>query len=304
MGIDRKLILAAGLGVAVGGLAVGALVWRLRHVEPKTYGLRDDILIRGNTELREVALTFDDGPRPEIVRGMLDTLGKYGARSTFFVVGSQVERSPEIVRRMLNEGHEVGNHSFSHPTLEGLGEREIRRELVACDKAVFKATGAHTNLFRPPGMRYDDTVVDAAQALGYVTVHWNVAAKDFTPIDSDLVESRILDKVKPGSVVLLHAHPSTAKALPRILETLKERGYRFVTVSQMLSRLPRPVYVKTNAYGAAARVAAKNMAVKPAPARGTRPKRVAAIKGPTASPVRRSVPSKTAPQGVDAPTWN
>ena len=127
MGLDRKLILAAGLGVVVGGFAVGALVWRLRHADVKTYGLRDDILMRGNTELREVALTFDDGPRPEIVRGMLDTLGKYGARSTFFVVGSQVERNPAIVRRMLNEGHEVGNHSFSHPTLEGLGERDIRR---------------------------------------------------------------------------------------------------------------------------------------------------------------------------------
>lgn len=284
------------------GLAVvGKRVWNGAR-SPKTYGLRDDILIRGNPDLREVALTFDDGPRPEIVRGILDTLGRFGARSTFFVVGSQVERSPAIVRRMMNEGHEVGNHSHSHPRLDGMEEAEIRRELVACDKAVFKATGAHTNLFRPPGMRYDDTVVDAAQALGYVTVHWNVAAKDFTPVEPELVSARILDRVRPGSVILLHAQEDTAKALPAILATLKQRGYRFVTVSQMLSRLPRPVYVKTNAYGAVARVEADSAPPRAPQSKEPR-KRIVSNKPAKRVPLK-SAPSSSVPKGLDAPTWN
>lgn len=285
----------------MGLTVVGKRVWNGAR-SPKTYGLRDDILIRGNPDLREVALTFDDGPRPEIVRGILDTLGRFGARSTFFVVGSQVERSPAIVRRMMNEGHEVGNHSHSHPRLDGMEEAEIRRELVACDKAVFKATGAHTNLFRPPGMRYDDTVVDAAQALGYVTVHWNVAAKDFTPVAPELVSARILDRVRPGSVILLHAQEDTAKALPAILATLKQRGYRFVTVSQMLSRLPRPVYVKTNAYGAVARVEADSAPPRARQSKEPR-KRIVSNKPAKRAPLK-SAPSSSVPKGLDAPTWN
>lgn len=265
----------------------------------KTYALRDDILIHGNINLKEVALTFDDGPRPEIAREMLNVLGRYRARATFFVVGSMVDQHPRLVRRMMNEGHEVANHSYSHPRLDGMTEDEIRTELARCDRAVFEATGARTNLFRPPGMRYDGTVLRAAQSLGYVTVHWNVAAQDFKPQPAQIIADKVLSTVRPGSVVLLHGHPDTLAALPTIVEELSRQGYRFVTVSQMLGRLERPVYVKTNAYGAAPeRLPHTSVAtrVKPAP-------RKPVVRRASPTPVRLPT-AAVGPAGVDIPSWN
>lgn len=285
-----------GAGVAL--IAVGGVVWSMRGLNrpAKTYALSSDILIHGNQQLREVAFTFDDGPRPEIVREMLNVLGKYRARSTFFVVGAMVEKHPAIVRRMMNEGHEVANHTYSHPRLAGLTEEQIRDELARCDKAVFDATGARTNLFRPPGMRYDDTVLRAAQSLGYVTIHWNTAAQDYQPQPPSEISRKILKSVRPGSVILLHNHPDTLAALPMILDSLTEQGYRLVTVSQMLSRLERPVVVKTNAYGAKppALIEVKPKVVVKRPVRRV-------TKRPTTTP---TPPAAAAPRGLDMPAWN
>lgn len=299
MGLNKGWA-TVGLAAVSGALVViGAQkVWaKVRHEPIKTYALRDDILIHGNQDLKEVALTFDDGPRAGLVRPMLDILGKYKARSTFFVVGQQVEKSPNIVRRMMNEGHEVANHTYSHPRLDGLNEDQIREELIRCNKAVFKATGANTNLFRPPGMRYDDIVLRAAQDLGYVTIHWNSAAQDFKPQPASEISRKILKSVQPGSVILLHVHPDTLEALPSILESLRSDGYRFVTVSQMLGRLQRPVVVKTNAYGANA---------EPEPA----PRATVVAQGPVKKTKGQrqkeslTNPSAPPPKGVDIPTWN
>lgn len=284
-----------GVGAA-GLLGVQRAYARLDSKGVKTYALRDDILIHGNVNLKEIALTFDDGPRPEIAREMLNVLGRHRVRSTFFVVGSMVEQHPKLVRRMMNEGHEVANHSFSHPRLHGMDEEAIRVELARCDRAIFDATGARTNLFRPPGMRYDDTVLRAAQSLGYVTVHWNVAAQDFRSQPASEIARKVLEAVKPGSVVLLHGHPDTLAALPTILERLQEKGYRFVTVSQMLGRLERPVYVKTNAYGA---IPEAKPVAKP----------VTRIARKVSKPAVRSAVTKVPaiavpPSAVDVPSWN
>lgn len=282
---------------AAGLFGVQRAYARLKTKSIKTYALRDDILIHGNENLKEIALTFDDGPRPEIAREMLNLLGRHRARSTFFVVGSMVAQHPKLVRRMMDEGHEVANHTFSHPRLDGLDEEQIRTELAKCDRAVFEATGARTNLFRPPGMRYDDTVLRAAQSLGYVTIHWNVAAQDFNAQPSERIVRKVLNAVQPGSVILLHGHPDTLAALPTILEELDRRGYRYVTVSQMLGRLERPVVVKTNAYGAApqAVVVKPKASVARAPRKATR--RIEAK-----AQVKPGTPA--APSSVDVPSWN
>lgn len=271
----------------------------MRRSDPvaKTYTLSQDILVHGNTELKEVAFTFDDGPKPEVTRTLLNLLGSYGVRATFFVVGKQVELYPALVRRMMNEGHEVGNHSFNHPTLEGMAHEGIRDEILACDKAIFKATGTHSDLFRPPGMRYDDVVLRAAQDMNYVTVHWNVAAQDYKALAPDVITKRVLSFVQPGSVILLHGHPDTVRALPSIISKLQEQGYRFVTVSQMLARLPRPVIVKSNAYGAVPVIGAR--VAKPA-YKVTKPAKVEVTRS-TVPPNPKPVPNRPP---IDATTWN
>lgn len=296
--LGRTLAYAGLVAVGASGVVIAQKVVARFLAKPvKTYALRDDVLIHGNQNLKEVALTFDDGPRPELVREMLNLLGKHRARSTFFVVGSMVEKNPAIVRRMMNEGHEVANHTYAHPRLAGLDEDQIRTELAKCDRAVFEATGARTNLFRPPGMRYDDTVLRAAQSLGYVTIHWNVAAQDYQKQSPERIASKILGAVQPGSVILLHGHPDTLAALPTILEELDRRGYRYVTVSQMLGRLERPVVVKTNAYAARPEPTKPKLAVKPV----VRKARVARAKP---RPKPQVTPQPGRPAQVDLPAWN
>jgi peptidoglycan/xylan/chitin deacetylase (PgdA/CDA1 family) len=286
-------------GAAIGALAL--LIYE-RGSTVKTYALANDVLVHGNTQLKEVALTIDDGPKPENARALLDLLGKYDVRATFFVVGKQVQKYPALVRRMMDEGHEVGNHTEDHITLKGLKEKQIREEIVACDKAVFRATGAHTNVFRPPGMRFDQTVLSTAQEIGFVTVHWNVAVGDYVDLKPEEIARKVLAKTQPGSVILLHGHPDTVKALPTILESLKARGYRFVTVSQMLARLPRPVYVKTNAYGVDDALWAKmNPTPTPAPVRPVVAKRHRRVARAAAGERSLEVPPRTALRGVDLP---
>ena len=295
----RKAMLFVA-GAVCGVLLLAGGTWLYRKVaarfDYKTYELRDDILVHGNGSLKEVALTFDDGPRPENVRPILDFLGHEKIKATFFVVGEKVEEYPALVRRMLNEGHEVGNHSYSHPRLDGMTDEQIRAEIGKCARAVENATGAGMNLFRPPGMRYDETVIRTAQDLGYVTVHWNAAAQDYKAQDPASLAHKVLKRVQPGSVILLHSHPDTIQALPRIISELKRKGYRFVRVSQMLGRLPRPVYVQTNAYGVKQELVAKT---SPPPAKSGRKvaKRDSAI---PVSGIKKSLPAG----GLQRPMWN
>lgn len=303
MGGRARGFLLVAVGALIGVVGVAGFV-RYRHRlgwgPPATYDLRDDILVHGNADLKEVALTFDDGPTDE-TRHLLDILRERDLRATFFVVGSQVSKRPELVRRMMDEGHEVGNHSFHHPHLDELGLAQIREEIRACDDAVFHATGARMALFRPPGMRYDDVVIRAGQDLGYVTVHWNVAAKDFTDQSPEVVRDRVLGSVRPGSVVLLHGHPDTVRALPEILDGLRERGYRLVTVNQMLARLPRPVYARSNAHGAI-EVRRTTPVVAAAPTRSASGKRRVRFVRRGAEIAPRS--DVTPIHGLDVPAWN
>ena len=212
-----------------------------------TYELNGDLLVHGNPSLKEIALTFDDGPYGETTEDILQTLESEQVQATFFVVGSHVNQRPELVRKIMASGHEVGNHTFSHPRLTQITNEQAREELVKCEQAVFKATGAHMNLMRPPGMKFDDGLLRLNQELGYTTIHWNALAGDYVPVDPQMIVKRILWQARPGSVILLHDTPATAAALPELLRRLKADGYRFVTVTQMLARLPRPVFLASNA---------------------------------------------------------
>ena len=136
-----------------------------------TFELHGDLLVHGNPLLREVALTFDDGPYGETTEQILDVLSKDEVPATFFVVGKHVDEHPNVVRRMMALGNEVGNHSYTHPRLTDITLGQARKELAECEDAVFRATGEHMDLMRPPGMKYDDRLLRLAQDMGYTTVH-------------------------------------------------------------------------------------------------------------------------------------
>ncbi len=274
-------------------------VYLARKVAPKeTFELDADMLVRGNPNLHEVCLTFDDGPHPGSMDSILDTLRAKDVKATFFVVGKEVDLHPGLVRRMLAEGNEVGNHTYSHKRLNTMPIASAKQEILACAASVKRASGASMDLLRPPGMEYDKEVLQLNRSLGYVTVHWNVVAADYLDIPPSLIVKRVLDQVKDGSVILLHDAPATAKALPTIIDSLKARGYTFDTTTQMLARLPRPVYVASNAYSVKppAPPVTETAKTKPVP----KAPKVATTKPVPPAPGIRS----TNRPAVDAPAWD
>lgn len=224
------------------------MYWVRRWRGEDLYDPHTRVLYHGNRALKEVALTIDDGPHTPTGEQLLDILKDYGVRATFFVVGKRMKERPDDIRRMIAEGHEVANHSQNHFRLDTLRPDQAQREINDCDINFCRTTGRHFTLMRPPGVRYNDTVLKIADDLGYVIVSWSCAAKDYDDVTPDFIVNRILRRVENGSIILLHdEHSSTVVAMPRILDALKREGFRFVTVSEMLAHLPKPVIIKTTA---------------------------------------------------------
>ncbi|MFF8811458.1 polysaccharide deacetylase family protein [Streptomyces pactum] len=187
-------------------------------------------------EAKCVALTFDAGPGKDTPR-LLDILKEKKVHATFFLLGkNHVVRYPDVVRRIAEEGHEVANHTWTHPRLTDKNESEIRDELKRTQDAIEKITGRRPTLMRPPQGRTDDEVTKVSKELGLAQVLWSVTAKDYQTTDSDLIEERVLEQVDKDGIILLHdIYRGTVPAVPGIIDELKKRGYTFVTVPQLLA---------------------------------------------------------------------
>ncbi|GAA2849742.1 hypothetical protein GCM10010517_07140 [Streptosporangium fragile] len=185
-----------------------------------------------------VALTFDDGPGP-YTRPLLDVLARHRARATFFVLGRMVvDDGPGTVRRMVAEGHELGNHSWSHPVLSELSRARIRWQLLRTQLVVEQATGVRMTVMRPPYGATDLRVTAESRRQGLAQVLWNVDTLDWRDRKVSVVVRRAA-RIRPGSIVLLHdIHPSTVTAVPRLLRRLAARGYTFVTLSELYGGRP------------------------------------------------------------------
>ena len=184
---------------------------------------------------REIALTFDDGPYPFYTPLLLHELERSRVVATFFIVGRSAQEFPELVEDIVADGDEIGNHTFNHYKLTKLSDADIQQQ-IAEDAAVLEPyTGRPLTLFRPPHGRYDHGVVALAHAMGYNTIFWNDSPEDTKDVSPSLIVTRVLDQATPGGIVLLHnGQYKTIEALPVIIDRLRARGYRFVTVSQML----------------------------------------------------------------------
>jgi peptidoglycan/xylan/chitin deacetylase (PgdA/CDA1 family) len=193
-----------------------------------------------------LALTFDDGPGPETGR-ILDCFEAHGASGTFFLLGRHVEQRPELVRRMLELGCEVGNHTASHPRLSTVDEAETEAELTACSAAIAAAAGVRPSVMRPPYGDYGPATLRVASRLGLRVVLWSIPTRDFEADDARLVAERVVENAYGGGIVVLHDGSAegddrtvTAEAVELAVPELQARGYRLVTVSELL-RLDRRV---------------------------------------------------------------
>ncbi|MEC0248341.1 polysaccharide deacetylase family protein [Paenibacillus chitinolyticus] len=205
------------------------------------YEQRGEIVWEVPSAGKVIALTFDDGPDPVQTVQILDELKKYGAKATFFVVGKRAERFPALIKREAAEGHEIGNHTYSHPFLTNNRSTEsIRSEIAATQKVIKSINGTAPVLFRPPGGYYHERLVHVSLSEGCLPIlwSWHQDTEDWKAPGVNRIVNKVLNNAREGDIVLFHDHvqgsSNTVDAIRKILPELSKRGYHFVTVSELL----------------------------------------------------------------------
>ena len=180
-----------------------------------------------------IALTFDDGPGPYIAH-LLDILDQYGAKATFFLIGSKVSGQASVVRSIQARGHQLGNHSWSHPELPKLSVDQIAGEIDRTNEAIRQATGVKPSILRPPYGAVNGVVLEQLRLRNMSSILWSVDTRDWADRNSQIVCSRAVAGARPGAVILMHdIHQTSVNAVPCILSSLKQQGYSFVTIQRL-----------------------------------------------------------------------
>lgn len=206
------------------------------------------------TSQKIVALTFDDGPNPVYTPQILDVLAHYQVKATFFLLGRNVAAHPHLARTVVQTGHAIGNHTFTHPYLPDCGPLGVARELSQCQRTIREVIGVAPEIMRPPyGAQAPESFL-TARMMGYKVIHWSAAGEDWQGDPAPLLAERILSRIQPGGIILLHDswepppdqtewrpaydlfqdRTPTLQALPLIIEPLQSQGYQFVTLPQMI----------------------------------------------------------------------
>ncbi|MFD0696779.1 polysaccharide deacetylase family protein [Paenibacillus sp. GCM10027628] len=203
------------------------------------YENRGEVVWEITTDEKVIALTFDDGPHPEYTAQILDLLKQYDAKATFFVVGNKVKLYPDLLKREVDEGHELANHTYSHAYLSK--RTNMKKEINKAEEIIYATTGRHCQLFRPPGGFFNERLVSTVRQEGYKMVMWSwqLDTKDWNTPGVNRIVNKVLSNARNGNIILFHDYiegpTQTIEALKIILPELKNRGYRFTTVSEMLN---------------------------------------------------------------------
>jgi len=205
------------------------------------YELRGEVMWEVPTDEKLIAFTFDDGPNANTTPLILDILQQYDAKGTFFVIGNRIDKNKAILKRQVTEGHEVANHSFSHKFFDrNYSSSIINNEIVQAKKKIYEATGSTSPWFRPPGGYINESVVKTAKENGYTVIlwSWHQDTKDWRSPGVDYIVKKVLNNARNGDIVLMHDNVrgsnQTVLALKKILPELQARGFKFVTVSELV----------------------------------------------------------------------
>lgn len=194
---------------------------------------------RHNNSERKIALTFDDGPHKTYTPEILDILDEFGIKATFFVVGCNCEENPEIVLREISSGHEIGNHTYSHPRLSRIKQERLMSEIIKTENLLFELSEYRPKLFRPPEGVYSLTVSKTLERLDYTPVLWTVDTMDWKLPSSKKIAETVKKNTTSGVIILCHDFVSgksnTPEALREFLPLLIKEGYQFVTVSELIA---------------------------------------------------------------------
>src|SRR5437870_3961199 len=222
-----------------------------------------------HTDGSYIAMTFDDGPSATLTPKLLDLLAARHIKATFFVIGENVAEHPEIVARAAREGHEIGNHSWSHPNFAKMSEDRVHQQLWRTDDAIRNATGKRPTLMRPP---YGSITAREKRwihdELGYDIILWDVDPYDWKRPGPAVVRNRILKETQSGSIVLSHdIHPGTIEAMSSTFDALEAKGFKFVTVSELIRMAtPKPSHPSPQPGGNAPTQAVPSPSLVPSPA--------------------------------------
>jgi len=192
---------------------------------------------QGNRAGNAVAISFDDGPLPVMTERILDILKSYRAPAAFFCIGQRVEKNPEILKKISNDGHVVGNHSFLHGKFFDLqSSGKMANELQQTDRAIEEAIGAKPRFFRPPYGVTNPNLAKAIRRCGHVTVGWNVRSFDTMTKDEEDLFTRVTKNLRAGDIILFHDYcESTVNVLPRVLEYIRKAGLKVVRLDELLN---------------------------------------------------------------------
>lgn len=237
-------------------LVLGILIWLLFYPVSSAYlaGLfgvwlllaaAGSFTIRWNYHLEarhenpasaDIALTFDDGPT-EYTAAVLDLLKEFNRKATFFLIGRQVEKYPELAKRIIAEGHTIGNHTYSHRKTTGfLNAREMEAEIRECDRAIQAVTSRKVKFYRPPFGVTNPSVKKAVQETGHTVMGWSIRSLDTVIREEENILNRILRRLEPGKVILLHdTSPKSVNVLRQLLQEMEERSLGTVTLDQMFN---------------------------------------------------------------------
>ncbi|MBE2906263.1 polysaccharide deacetylase family protein [Anoxybacillus flavithermus] len=207
--------------------------------------IHDDIVWHVPVNEKMVAITFDDGPDMLYTPDILAILKQYDAKATFFVVGFRAEKYPDIIKRQIEEGHEIANHTYEHRDFRGQSKETIVEEIQKTEEVLYNITGKRPTLFRPPLGYYNQRILNIAKEQGYTVVMWSKHQDtyDWQNPGTNRIVRRVIRHIQPGQIILFHDHGSgsrkqTVQALKEILPILKQKGYTFVTVSELLKHHP------------------------------------------------------------------
>src|SRR5690554_4831823 len=216
----------------IGIVWLGLTVWGVFDIR---LGYFLPVLYRKKTNKKTIAITFDDGPT-EFTPKVLDILEKYKAKATFFCIGKQIEKHPDICIRIHSEGHQIGNHSYSHSNSFGFFSAEkIKAELQKTDSLIEKITGKKNHYFRPPFGVTNPHIARAVKALNHKVIGWNIRSLDTVIEDKNKILNRITHKIQPGSINLLHdTSEKTLWVLEQLLLTLQRENYKTITIEKLL----------------------------------------------------------------------
>ena len=200
----------------------------------------DIMLYKGKPNKKVIALTFDDGPDNRFTPQVLDVLKKYDVKATFFLLGTRVQKYPDMAKRIDEEGHVIGNHTFWHPELPKTGVENMEWEIKKNEKELKAVISNVTDLFRAPYGAMNDDLVKKLGEMDYRGVGWSVDSEDWKGLSSKEIKQNILNHVHPGAIVLMHSAgdwpqdlSGTAEALDELIPYLQEQGYEFVTVPEL-----------------------------------------------------------------------